>query len=78
MSPEVLRARVGELKWHHSIDLGQRIVTPGQDNSPRKLARLNLPRSLEGKTVLDVGAWDGYFSFEAERRGAKRVLATDS
>ena len=28
-------------------------------------------------TVLDVGAWDGFFSFEAERRGAKRVLATD-
>jgi tRNA (mo5U34)-methyltransferase len=28
--------------------------------------------------VLDVGAWDGFFSFEAERRGAARVLATDS
>jgi tRNA (mo5U34)-methyltransferase len=28
--------------------------------------------------VLDVGAWDGWFSFEAERRGAARVLATDS
>jgi len=27
--------------------------------------------------VLDVGAWDGFFSFEAERRGAARVLATD-
>jgi hypothetical protein len=23
-------------------------------------------------------AWDGFFSFEAERRGAQRVLATDS
>jgi len=29
-------------------------------------------------TVLDIGAWNGFFSFEAERRGAKRVLATDS
>src|SRR5262249_49722593 len=29
------------------------------------------------KTFLDVGAWDGAFSFAAERRGAKRVLATD-
>jgi tRNA (mo5U34)-methyltransferase len=29
-------------------------------------------------TVLDVGAWDGFFSFEAERRGAERVLAIDS
>lgn len=32
---------------------------------------------VEGKTVLDIGAWDGYYSFEAERRGASRVLATD-
>jgi tRNA (mo5U34)-methyltransferase len=78
MSPEEIKARVAELRWHHSIDLGHGIVTPGQDNSPRKLARLGLPGSLAGKTVLDVGAWDGFFSFEAERRGAKRVLATDS
>ena len=28
--------------------------------------------------MLDIGAWDGFFSFEAERRGAARVLATDS
>ena len=27
--------------------------------------------------MLDVGAWDGFFSFEAERRGAERVLAVD-
>jgi tRNA (mo5U34)-methyltransferase len=27
---------------------------------------------------LDVGCWDGFYSFEAERRGASRVLATDS
>ena len=28
--------------------------------------------------MLDIGAWDGALSFEAERRGASRVLATDS
>jgi tRNA (mo5U34)-methyltransferase len=32
---------------------------------------------VAGKSVLDIGAWDGYFSFEAEKRGASRVLATD-
>jgi tRNA (mo5U34)-methyltransferase len=32
---------------------------------------------LAGKSVLDIGAWDGAFAFEAERRGARRVLATD-
>ena len=60
------------------MDLGHGVVTHGQDNSPRKLKRLKLPESLAGRSVLDVGAWDGFFSFEAERRGAKRVLATDS
>jgi tRNA (mo5U34)-methyltransferase len=28
-------------------------------------------------SVLDIGAWDGYYSFQAEARGAQRVLAID-
>ena len=38
---------------------------------------MRLP-DLTGRTVLDIGAYDGFYSFEAERRGAKDVLATDS
>jgi tRNA (mo5U34)-methyltransferase len=75
---EVLRREVAGIKWYHQIDFGHGIITPGADNSPKKLRRLKLPERLDGKTVLDIGAWDGFFSFEAERRGAKRVLATDS
>ena len=71
-----LRRRVQEIKWFHTIDLGG-MVTPGLDDSPAKLADLALP-DLAGKTVLDIGSWDGFFAFEAERRGAGRVLATDS
>lgn len=78
LTPEELRSRASKIKWHHSLDLGNGVVTSGQDNSPKKLKRLRLPESLAGKSVLDVGAWDGFFSFEAERRGASRVLATDS
>lgn len=37
-----------------------------------------MPDDLTGSSVLDIGAWDGFFSFAAERRGAQRVLATDS
>ena len=33
--------------------------------------------SVAGQSVLDIGAWDGYFSFAAERHGARHVLATD-
>lgn len=32
---------------------------------------------VRGKTFLDIGCWDGYNSFEAHKRGASRVLATD-
>jgi tRNA (mo5U34)-methyltransferase len=72
-----LRQAVAALRWYHTIDLGQGVSTPGIDQTPYRLARLDLPTSLAGLTVLDIGAWDGFFSFEAERRGAARVLATD-
>src|SRR5437763_6710322 len=32
--------------------------------------RFPIPASLAGKRVLDIRPWDGWFSFEAERRGA--------
>jgi len=70
--------RVREIDWFHSIDLGGGVVTPGREGATAaKLERIGLPESLAGRTVLDVGAWDGFFAFEAERRGAERVLATD-
>lgn len=64
-------------RWYHTIDLGDGVVTPGVDNSPQRLARLQLPASLSDLSVLDIGSWDGFFAFEAERRGAARVVATD-
>jgi tRNA (mo5U34)-methyltransferase len=72
-----LSARVEAIRWYHTIDLGGGVVTRGVDDSPLRLARLDLPASLAGATVLDIGAWDGFFSFEAERRGAARVVAAD-
>ena len=44
----------------------------------RRLRLLQIPDDLTGWTVLDIGAWHGFFSFECERRGADRVLAVDS
>lgn len=73
-----LRTRVADLPWYHSIDLGGGLVTPGVVSSSRVAPRYQLPNSLAGKTVLDIGAWDGFWSFEAASRGADRVLATDS
>jgi len=72
-----VREAARRLPWYQQIDLGDGIITNGKDASQARLDRLQLP-SLEGKSVLDIGAWDGFFSFQAERRGASRVLATDS
>lgn len=77
MNQSDLEASIAGLRWHHTIDLGNGVVTPGRDDSPRKLTRLGMPENLTGMTVLDVGAADGFFSFEAERRGARRVVAID-
>ena len=71
------QAKADALRWYHTIDLGDGVVTKGIDNSPERLARVKLPEDLSGRSVLDIGAWDGFFSFEAERRGASRVVATD-
>jgi tRNA (mo5U34)-methyltransferase len=71
------RRRVDEVHWWHTIDLGSGLVTPGRDATPEKLATLKLPARFDGLEVLDIGAWDGFFSFEAERRGAARVVAMD-
>ncbi|MBK7857728.1 MAG: hypothetical protein IPJ65_03675 [Archangiaceae bacterium] len=65
--------------WFHSIELGHGVVTPG-DKSPevlrRELSALRLP-SLHGKTVIDIGAWDGFYSWASERLGARRVVSLD-
>jgi tRNA (mo5U34)-methyltransferase len=76
-SEEMLREQIAAIKWFHSIELAPGITTPAADVTADRLDILRLPANLTGKTVLDVGAWDGFFSFESERRGAARVLAAD-
>src|SRR4051794_8937861 len=68
---------VASTTWFHKIDLGGGMITPGIDDTPFKLTKLHLPQDLSGKSVIDIGCWNGAFSFECERRGAARVLATD-
>jgi tRNA (mo5U34)-methyltransferase len=76
-----LQQRIGEIKWCHPLEIGG-IQTRPQWHVRRRFARrlkfLQIPEDLTGKSVLDIGAWDGFFSFECERRGASRVLAIDT
>jgi tRNA (mo5U34)-methyltransferase len=76
-SADELREQIAAIRWFHAIELAPGITTPAAEATRDRLDLLKLPEDLSGKTVLDVGAWDGFFSFEAERRGAARVLATD-
>lgn len=78
LSPAELRQAVAALRWYQTIDLGHGVVTPGVSRSSVILERLALPASLAGQAVIDICAADGFFAFECERRGAARVVATDS
>lgn len=78
MNMENLKEEISKIRWWHTIDLGNGLIAPGVDDSLARLKKLGISQDLRGTTVLDIGAWDGFFSFEAERRGASRVLATDS
>jgi tRNA (mo5U34)-methyltransferase len=81
MTDEELRARVAELFWWHSIELRPGLITPGGKTREIGMAEaraLFQPIDLTGRSVLDIGAWNGFFSFEAFHRGAGRVVAADS
>ncbi|MBV9173688.1 MAG: DUF1698 domain-containing protein [Chloroflexi bacterium] len=77
MELDQIRGLMAERQWFHTIELAPGLFTPGAEDTPRKAQLIGLPEDLSGKSVLDIGAYDGYFSFEAERRGAARVLAFD-
>jgi tRNA (mo5U34)-methyltransferase len=79
MDKDELLKRVNAHKWFHIMDLGSGITTPGMYDPVTGIhgPRFCVPKSLAGKSVLDIGAWDGAWSFEAKRRGASRVVAAD-
>jgi tRNA (mo5U34)-methyltransferase len=65
--------------WFHSIDVGDRIITPGTTPLPYQefiWETMRLPEDMRGLRVLDIGTYDGFFAFEAEKRGAE-VVAID-
>jgi len=78
------QARVDEIEWYHEFDFGQGVQA--RSRAPdvgwhREVWRF-VEQQLEGidfrdRTVLEIGAWDGYWSFWAERKGARHVIASD-
>ena len=65
--------------WYHSFELPDGTFIDGfmtVEQQKRRYAQFPIPDDLSGKRLLDIGAWDGWFSFEAARHGAD-VTAID-
>ncbi len=85
---EILRGVKEFGPWFHQMDLGHGIRTreiypaPGPQPIDHPLSRWerlrgHLPGDLSSMRILDIGCADGFFSIEAARRGADRVLSLD-
>ncbi len=78
--PALARATVETVPfWFHTFALNRAvgIYTPGAARDHRYRVSM-LPEDFGGKSVLDVGTFDGFYAFLAERRGAERVVAIDN
>ena len=75
-----LRGRIQEEPyWFLKMELPGGLVTPGwSDPRVDKLPHYGLPADMTGMRVLDIGHAEGFFSFEAERRGAEEVVGIEN
>ena len=75
--PELLKL-APQYQWVHSINLGDGVITRGRWGAGNPSIRKAMDDiSFAGKKVLDIGCWDGLYTFLAEQRGAAEVYATD-
>jgi tRNA (mo5U34)-methyltransferase len=58
-------------KW----ELFPGISTEGPKDVAEHMCRLQVPDRLDGLRVLDIAPWNGFFSFECARRGAKEIVS---
>jgi tRNA (mo5U34)-methyltransferase len=71
--------QLSEKGWYHSFELPDGTLIDGYitlERERERWSRFPIPEDLGRRRILDIGAWDGWFSFEAERRGAE-VTAID-
>ena len=69
--------RIREHPWFHTMKLDDGLVTAGDSPERPVMAAPGTIPDVRGKSVLDIGAWDGKYSFQAEAAGAARVVALD-
>ncbi len=77
VASETARERVAAHDlWYHTMELAPGVVTPGWFDLRPIVERMPWPE-VRGRRCLDVGPYDGFLSFELERRGAAEVVAAD-
>ncbi len=62
-------SKTTKIDWYHTFDFGDEVVRGRYDWRPY-FNQFELG-NLRKKTVLDVGAGDGFFSFEFEKKGGQ-------
>lgn len=73
MLPEVLSYNT----WRHRVHLGNGLYTMGYNTIDNDWEFYGMPKDVRNKSVLDLGANDGYYSFKAEEKGASDITAVD-
>ena len=83
-SDDDVQGRIDAISWYHEFEFPNGLTARSKipNVALHRMVWSHIRRQLDriefrGKTVLDLGCWDGYWSFYAERRGASRVIATD-
>lgn len=84
MNRAEIEAALDSIYWYHEFDFGDGLSVKTKIPNPETHRTLwtfiegHLSTiDFAGKSVLDLGCWDGYWAFLAEKRGAHPVWATD-
>lgn len=78
LSAREIHQKISGVQWWHRINING-VVTPGlQAPAAQEWISNAIGQDLTGLDVLDIGAWDGYYTFLAESRGARRTVAIDA
>lgn len=70
LTPLQIQEKIASHAWFHRIEVAPGIFTPGPKDAAVEMSKLGIPEDLTGLRVLDIGAAEGFNSFECERRGA--------
>jgi tRNA (mo5U34)-methyltransferase len=78
---EILKEKIKKYNFYHRIKVEENIYTRDFENehfSHRKIEEKISKLDFENKRVLDIGCRDGFFSFYAEKKGAKEIIGIDN